>query len=438
MREIGWFCNLEALARDPDALARLRDAVGLTFVIPESHVYHTSGFRISEELAEASPFRDWRERPEVAAHLRSHGVEGGAYPVLPGILGGADDRDLLTVLARAERAGVAVWGHIGLWSYAGELYPEMAIQAAVGNVMDERYRRSGVGFCPNRRELNDWINATAREAARNYPVAGFCVDHARFPAPANLPSLTACVCAHCEAEAARLGYNLPGLAAAVRRFWEQLPNLSAAACSLLGSGSATPLEWLDLLGIGAGFMAFVEFRCRTISDRFGEFRAALKEERGAEFPVGADTFPPSVAILAGHDYSQWQDVSDFLTGGHGAVVAWDNVARDFIASLAARLHENNPDLTPEVMRPVLERLCGMAGTLDDPEATLAREWKRLAAKRRGRTPAYPALRADGSPEQLRARCEALAATNVEGAVLSNIPDDPASLQVLREFAEGSA
>ena len=47
-----WFCQTEYVAEHPESLQKLKDAVGLTTIMPESPVCHTSGF---QRLAGASP-----------------------------------------------------------------------------------------------------------------------------------------------------------------------------------------------------------------------------------------------------------------------------------------------------------------------------------------------------------------------------------------------
>ena len=50
-RRIIWFCSTETIAKGPEAMRRLRDEIGLTTIMPESPVCHTSGFRASDALA---------------------------------------------------------------------------------------------------------------------------------------------------------------------------------------------------------------------------------------------------------------------------------------------------------------------------------------------------------------------------------------------------
>ena len=143
-----WFCQTEYVAAHPGSLKRLQDLVGLTTIMPESPVCHTSGFSVSEKLARRGPFEDWRRRPEAWPR----GAEG-VYPPVAGIVSGFDDGPLLRVIEACQDAGVEVWGHIGLWSYGGEVYPEYALQDLEGRPLDRRYQR--------------WASACARAAGRS-------------------------------------------------------------------------------------------------------------------------------------------------------------------------------------------------------------------------------------------------------------------------------
>ena len=58
-----WFCHGTIDSIDQSqVLARLRDEIGLTTIMPENPICHTSGFSVSNELAQRGPFEDWRTR----------------------------------------------------------------------------------------------------------------------------------------------------------------------------------------------------------------------------------------------------------------------------------------------------------------------------------------------------------------------------------------
>ena len=115
---------------------------------------------------------------------------------------------MLRLLESAQKAGIEVWGHIGLWSYGGDVYPEYAMRDIEDRPLDMRYRHWGIGLCPSRKDINDWTSDCLVYAAKRYDLDGYCVDHARYPAPANLHALFACGCAHCQRAATALMQDL--------------------------------------------------------------------------------------------------------------------------------------------------------------------------------------------------------------------------------------
>ncbi len=130
---IAWFCDLEALHENLGILRLLRDEVGLTTLVPESHLSHTSGFTASAEVIAASPLEDWRDSSTLRLHRAAFHIAEPAFPVLPGVVGGFDDTPLLRVIDECRRLGLEVWGHAGLWCYGGEVFPSLAARDLFGH-----------------------------------------------------------------------------------------------------------------------------------------------------------------------------------------------------------------------------------------------------------------------------------------------------------------
>ena len=226
-----WFCQTEYVAQHPESLQKLKDAVGLTTIMPESPVCHTSGFSASAELAQRGPFEDWRQRIDAWPS----GAEG-VYPPVAGIISGFDDAPLQRVIEACKSTGIEVWGHIGLWSYGGEVYPEFALRDLEGQPLDRRYQEWGIGLCPSRKAINEWTRDCLVEAIQRYAIDGFDVDHARYPAPANVHSLMACGCASCQDEAVRLGYDFAAMRRSVLALRQRLERLTLAEVQALAAG----------------------------------------------------------------------------------------------------------------------------------------------------------------------------------------------------------
>ncbi len=75
-----WFCDAAEVAKRPDDLKKLRDEIGLTTIMPESFVCHTSGFAASEDIAARGPFEDWRSRTDLYPRA-AEAIRKGPLPI---------------------------------------------------------------------------------------------------------------------------------------------------------------------------------------------------------------------------------------------------------------------------------------------------------------------------------------------------------------------
>ena len=255
--------------------------------MPESSICHTSGFQASEEIARRGPFEDWRSRED-----RWPKAKEGIYPAVAGTVSGFDDTPLLRVIEACRKAGIEVWGHIGLWSYGGDVYPEYAMVDVEGRPLDMRYRQWGIGLCPSRREINEWARDCLVDVVERYDIDGFDVDHARYPAPANLSSLFACGCEACQGEADRLGYDFVRMKEGLLRVRERLNGLIREQA--LGAAEACLSFWdfLSWLDGDHTILDWFRFRAVLLAERMQEFREAVREAAGPEVVFGSDVFPP--------------------------------------------------------------------------------------------------------------------------------------------------
>ena len=440
-----WFCQTEYVAQHPESLQKLKDAVGLTTIMPESPVCHTSGFSASAELAQRGPFEDWRQRLDAWPS----GAEG-VYPPVAGIISGFDDAPLQRVIEACKSTGIEVWGHIGLWSYGGEVYPEFALRDLEGRLLDRRYQEWGIGLCPSRKAINEWTRDCLVEAVQRYAIDGFDVDHARYPAPANVHSLMACGCASCQDEAARLGYDFAAMRRSVLALRQRLAQLTLADVQALAAGRPSLMDFLGLLAQDGAVLDWVQFRAHILAERMGEFRAAVQGAGGHDKVFGSDVFPASTGLLGGHWYGKWEEETDFLTGGssHGGVVGWatgvTNLAREWTAALCR--HAQGLD-EREVLA-LVWRMFGVedldlpdtaAGVAEGPlpiAALYEREVARLKAQTSGTVPLYPPLSAGASPELVRALGEAVAGHGCDGCLFTVNAEDAGQVRVLGEALVG--
>jgi len=440
-RRLIWFCQTESVARQPESLRVLRDQIGLTTIMPESPVCHTSGFAASAELAERSPFADWRSRLD-----RWPGGRDGVYPPVAGVLGGVDDGPLRTVLEHCARLGIEVWGHVGLWSYGGDVYPEYAMRTLDGQPLAAGQARWGIGLCPSRPRINEWVRAGLVEVVSKYGLTGLCVDHARYPGPASLSSLSGCGCQFCQDAAAGLGLDFGSIRAGVRGWLEERGQLDARRLQALLAGRGCGWELAELRRGGGVLAAWLDLRAALLAARMQEFRVAVRSIGGAGFVFGSDVFAPSVAWLGGQPYDLWERHVDFLTGGssHGGVVGWATAVPDLASAWAPALGRAVPGLGEAAARALIYRLFGLddlelapgvpqtAAAGPFPLAELyAREVQRLVAVASGRVPLYPPISAHGDTGQVEALCRAVTEARCQGAMLSL---DPARADILATIA----
>lgn len=431
-----WFADLEALSEDLGVLEVLRDEAGLTTVAPESHISHTSGFRASDSIAAASPLRGWRERPGLADHRSGFGVAEPAMAVLPGVVGGVDDTPLMRVLERCAALGLEVWGHAGVWCYGAEVFPELAAVDVFGRPMLPASLPWGTMFCPTEPGLASWMAASLAEAAARYELDGWFLDHARHPSPGFAPSLLACGCDRCGAAAMDHGVDLDtcrrdllALAAALRR---QDPSALGA---LAGMG---PAGLAGYLARYPGVLAWLDVRAAILADRFAELGDAIAGASRRPVEFGSDVFPPSVALLGGHDYTRWTRSATYLTGGFGPKIGWGSVGRVAAASLGEALAGLVPGLTADGARVAVAMLLGAEADPDPSldERSTRRELARMAAVRPD-VPVYPPIPGPPAPEVLERLCDTIVETGLDGAMVAGLEASTVrQRQVLRERLMG--
>lgn len=439
-RRIIWFCSTEIVATRPEALRRLRDEIGLTTIMPESPVCHTSGFRASDALAARDPFKDWRQRTD-----RWPRAAEGIYPPVAGVVGGFDDSELLRAIEVARDTGIEVWGHLGLWSYGGDVFPEYAMRGVDGAELDPRWKDWGTGLCPSNPQVDAWTADGLADVTERYDVDGFCVDHARYPQPAHLHALLACACEHCLAAGERLGFDAQSLADAARTTQEAVRRVDADRVSRALGSSLRGLDLLPALGVPRAFAEWLRLRAALLADRMSAYRARVQQVRSG-LPFGSDVFAPSIALPGGHDLAHWEQATDFVTGGSsaGGVVGWATGATNAAATWATALVSAVPELAAAQAVELTLRLLHHDDGIPLPRDIEAlqsadlpivdlytREVARLVAFTTGRVPLYPPISAGGPPERAQKLAEAVSSHGCHGAMVSVDPDNAASLAALR-------
>ena len=300
-RRLIWFADLEALTEDLGVLNILRDELGLTTVAPESHICHTSGFVPSPEVVVTSPLEGWCSSPTLRQHREGFGIAEPAFAVLSGVVSGFDDSPLLRSIDQCRRLGLEVWGHAGLWRYGGEVFPDMAVRDVFGQPLSESSLPWGIGFCPSKPILHEWLKLALADVARRYNLDGLFLDHARHTSPGNGPALLTCGCPECEAVAAAQELSFGELRRGLLEFREMIARDGA---HFVDRALACPTEWFGLLA-GYRITDWLLFRARLLANRFADLSGSACRAAGRAFEFGSDVFPPSVAVLGGHVYRDW-------------------------------------------------------------------------------------------------------------------------------------
>lgn len=425
---ICWFADLEGILERIEVLEELRDGIGLTTVVPESHISHTSGFTASDELARSGPLERWRDQPGLADHRGTFGLAEPAMAVLPGVVGGMDDTGLLRVIAECRRLDLEVWGHAGMWCYGAELFPQFQARTLFGDLLVPGALPWGTMFCPSKPELHTWIARSLADAAARYDLDGWFLDHARYPSPGHGPSLLACGCQDCAAAAKAHGVELDAVRGDLRAFLGDLRQVAPdALVELARGGPAGVLDWLERR---PGVIAWFRVRARILADRFASIGEAIHAASPRPVEYGSDVFPPSVALLGGHVYSWWAETATFLTGGFGPTIGWGSVGRVTATSLAATLAGAVPGLHADDAGRVVRSLIGTVGGTDpaDEQHAYEREVSKMAAAA-GDTPAYPPIAGPPEPASLERMCAAIADAGLPGAMLAGL--DRATHEQLR-------
>jgi hypothetical protein len=194
------------------------------------------------------------------------------------------------------------------------------------------------------------------------------------------------------------------------------------------------------------FQEWLKFRATLLAEWMKVLRDAVRAAAGGDKVFGSDVWPPSIALLGGHDYSLWERGADYLTGGSsaGGVVGWATTVTNLASEWAPFLCEHAEGLDE---RAALSLVFGMFGYenfqlphsvkgIQEGPLPIAEiyeyEVEKLKNSTSGNLPLYPPISASGDPARTRKLCEAVAANNCDGALFTLDPENAESLEVIRE------
>ena len=442
MAIVAWFGSIDSV--QPDMIRRLKDGIGLTALIPDDYTPHHSGFRLPADLLERSPLARWRDRPDlVERHRKTYGLAPNATPVFAGIVPPPyDDGKLRRLIEEADRLGVEVWAHLGLWGYGGDIFPEFALHDDQSNTIPDEYLYWGAPFCPNHIEVRDWTAVCLQYIARHYGFKAIDVDHGHYPPPASLTGLFGCCCPRCEARARALGYDFDAIKAALVDLRRRLAGLTLAQVKKAADLAGGFLDFLSYFSYEARLLDWFRFRCQVVTEHMAALTQAAHETVGDACPVDSHLFPPVIAFLSGQDIPTWEQAVDRLTPGWGPVVGWVESQVNSFAIWARKLCARVDGLDERTALAVIYRFFGydqlpMPHTVAElvegwmptqrvpAAAILALEIQKAAARFSGEKPFLPPFRTTNlSLDELAGVGRVIKAVGAAGFVTGgNLSDD---------------
>ena len=140
-------------------------------------------------------------------------------------------------------------------------------------------------------------------------------------------------------EGLALGYDVARLHEGLRRFRRSLKSLDSRQIRRMVAHQPNLWDFFNLCDGGSELLEWFHMRAGLLAARMAEFRDAINEAADSEQPFGSDVFPPSVALLGGHDYTTWSKSTDYLTGGSsfGGVVGWATMVSNLAGEWAPAL-----------------------------------------------------------------------------------------------------
>ena len=288
----GIYLTTDQVLKYPDYPQRLRDEIGLN-----TAVLSYSG-QLPPELVARSPYGAGTPTEEelaqlVLRHFDGRPIDPLEYPQAqalcgPGVAAQGDEARFIQAVEQLKKLGLKVWTYGGAWT--------------IRRLM----------FCPSRADVQDWMEAVCVHWAGQYGLDALDITHFRYPMGSFPLGLFGCTCSSCRGAAAELGYDMEAMVADLKSARQGLRQLDGRR---LGQVAQLGLGFFDVvhaLGLRAGVLNWVRFRCDLVVRSLARFRAAVRAAApGVAF--GTDTYPASMALTAGHDYRRWGQMADFAS-----------------------------------------------------------------------------------------------------------------------------
>jgi hypothetical protein len=295
MQTVGFYTDAQTLIQKPAYFVRLQEELGLNLVI-----IGYGGELPGSVLAETPFVGQPPTMASITAALARH-LDGSLCSDTPelaqGSVGphmgrGGDDKALQQAIAQAHHLGLQVWLLAGAWT-ANDYHTLM--------------------FCPNDAQVNAWYKAVFTHMATQYGVEGVDVTHARYPMTSEPRGMFLCACERCARVAQEMGYDMDRMKADIMDSLRNLRRVGADKLRAVSHGTLGTPDLLQLLGLRSGLIQWFQFRADVLTRNLSRIRNHIHQAAGPHMIFGADTYPASLAMFAGHDQSRWGECSDFAS-----------------------------------------------------------------------------------------------------------------------------
>ena len=331
----GIYLSARQVLDNPDYVPVLRDRIGLTLAIVSFSGELPAAVRQHSPF-DGVPLSDACLHSLVNRHLDGSPVDPLEFDAVrrsvgPDVSAAGDDAQFRQAIDRLRQAGVEIWICAGSWTG----------------------RR--LMFCPSHAGVNDWFAAYYTFLATAYGVDGVDVTHARYPMGSFPRGLFSCTCDRCAAAAARKGYDMEVMKAALRAGLERLRKVDGRLLADVCRLGAGPFDFLQLLELRPGVVEWFRFRTELLTEKLRGFHRAVHAAAGPDFIFGSDTHPASLAPFVGHNHADWASFSDFASPLVSHISAF---VCDTFAAWARFLMEVKPELSEADALQIVYRFTG--------------------------------------------------------------------------------
>lgn len=292
---VGLYLAPQIIVNNPGYLEALVEKIGLNWVI----IWFNG--ELPPEVLAKSPFDGAHPTPERIRSLLAHHLDGqpsttkldsALRGVGPHIDAAHDEQQLRKAVEMCHAAGLDVWLLAGMYT---------------ANDFDV------LMYSPYLEENNVWYEALYTHMATAYGVQGVDITHARYPMTSYPRGLFLDMRPEGAAVAAELGYDMAQMRADIEHALQRAKQLDPVQLASIAESDLGPFDLFHFCGFRPGLLDWFRFRSEVIVRNVNRFRQAVHRAAGDHFIFGADTYPASLSILAGHNQTRWAEFSDFAS-----------------------------------------------------------------------------------------------------------------------------